>query len=124
MIRIAINQSSDVSPYEQVRTQVAQMVSAGDLEPGERLPTVRQLAADTGLAVNTVARAFRELEADGVITTKGRQGSFVSSAVVDRAHGTSEVVSAAADFASTARARGLSLAEATRLLDEAWRRPG
>ena len=54
-------------------------MAQGDLAPGTRLPTVRQLAADLGLAANTVARAYRELEADGVIATYGRKGTFVRS---------------------------------------------
>lgn len=55
----------------------AQIVSAG-LPQGSKLPTVRALADELGLAVNTVAKAYRELEADGIIETRGRNGSFVS----------------------------------------------
>lgn len=50
----------------------------GTLAAGERLPTVRALAETLGLASNTVARAYRELESDGFIETRGRNGSFVS----------------------------------------------
>ena len=53
--------------------------------PGTKLPTVRALAADLGLATNTVARAYRELEALGVIETRGRAGSVVTGGGVDRA---------------------------------------
>ena len=66
-------------PYEQVRTQVATMAATGVLPVGSRLPTIRQLAKDLGTASGTVARAYRELESDGVITTRGRHGSFVSA---------------------------------------------
>ena len=64
-------------PYQQIRIQVLEAVSSGTIAPGARLPTIRQLAADLDLATNTVARAYRELEADGVIETRGRKGSFV-----------------------------------------------
>ena len=64
-------------PYQQIRIQVLEAVSSGAIASGARLPTIRQLAADLDLATNTVARAYRELEADGVIETRGRKGSFV-----------------------------------------------
>lgn len=120
MIPFAIDATSDVAPYEQVRIQVAQQVSSGLLEPGAKLPTVRHLAAELGLAVNTVARAFRELEADGVIVTRGRNGSFVSSRTIDGADRDAAIVAAAAEYAAQARTRGLTVAEATRLLEQAW----
>ena len=68
---------SPVPPYEQLRAQIATMVASGVLAPGARLPTIRQLAGDLGLAGGTVARAYRELERDGVITGRGRHGTFV-----------------------------------------------
>ena len=66
-------------PFEQLRSQVARRAAAGDLAPGTRLPTVRALATELGLAANTVARAYRELEADGVVVTEGRRGTFVAA---------------------------------------------
>lgn len=121
MDHVVVDPGSRTAPFEQIRTQVASAVARGDLPSGTRLPTVRQAAADLGLAVNTVARAYRELEADGVVVTRGRQGTFVRSEAVD---GTSErgtgVRDAAAALARTARGTGLSRAEAHLLLDEAW----
>ena len=60
-------------PFEQLRRQIAARVGSGELPAGTRLPTVRALAAEVGLAVNTVARVYRELEADGVVVTEGRR---------------------------------------------------
>ncbi|MEV4724242.1 GntR family transcriptional regulator, partial [Micromonospora humida] len=62
---IRINPSSAVPPFEQVRQQIAELIRWGVLAEGQRLPTVRQLAADLGLANGTVARAYQELEAAG-----------------------------------------------------------
>lgn len=76
---IEVDTSSPVPPYEQIRTQVATMISSGMLGPGDRLPTVRQLAADLGLAVNTVARAYRELEAAGLVVGRVRRGTTVAA---------------------------------------------
>ena len=78
MALITLDHRSPVPPYEQVREQIRDRVARGKLAPGTRLPTVRGLATDLGLAPNTVARAYRELEALGVIETRGRAGSVVS----------------------------------------------
>lgn len=76
---LEVDPNSAVAPYEQIRVQVIEAVRSGDLVPGSRMPTVRGLAEALGLAANTVARAYRELEHDGVIETRGRNGSFVSA---------------------------------------------
>jgi DNA-binding transcriptional regulator YhcF (GntR family) len=120
-IRLHVDTASAVAPYEQVRSQLAAAIADGTLESGQRLPTVRRLATDLGLAANTVARAYRELEADGVIATHGRRGTFVRSGAVAGAD--AAAVLAAQDFAGTVRRLGLTLPEATRLLEQAWPRP-
>lgn len=65
-------------PYEQLRRQFAQLIGSGILQPGERLPPVRQLAGDLGLAAGTVARTYRELEAAGLIRTRRGGGTRVA----------------------------------------------
>ena len=115
---VRVDPSSDMPPYEQVRTQIAGRVAAGLLAAGEKLPTVRALAAELGLAVNTVARAYRELETDGIIATEGRRGTFVRSYAVEAS--SSDVREAAGAYATTARRAGLTAAEATRLVEQAW----
>jgi DNA-binding transcriptional regulator YhcF (GntR family) len=115
---LEIDTASPVPPFEQLRTQVAARVADGRLPAGTRLATVRQLAADLGLAVNTVARAYRELEADGVIATHGRRGTFVSSDVLTREAGA--LTGLAQEYAAAARRAGLTTAEATRLVEQAW----
>jgi len=121
MERISIDHDSAVPPFEQLRSQVAALVARGDLAPGTRLGTVRQTAADLGLAVNTVARAYRELEADGVVVTRGRQGTFVRSAVMDGTSASGDAArKAAADYVRLARKVGLTRAEALRLVEELW----
>ncbi len=82
---IRIDAASPESPFAQLRDQIRRQVLSGELVPGTRLPTVRGLATDLGLATNTVARAYRELEGLGVIETRGRAGSFVSGEGVERA---------------------------------------
>jgi GntR family transcriptional regulator len=74
---LEVDTTSATPPYEQIREQVATMAATGVLPPGTRIPTIRQLAADLGVANGTVARAYRELETDGVIESRGRHGTFV-----------------------------------------------
>ncbi|TPW11137.1 MAG: GntR family transcriptional regulator [Acidimicrobiaceae bacterium] len=74
---LSIDPDRALPVYEQVREQIKRMVSAGTLQAGTRLPTIRQLAADLGLAKGTIERAYELLEADTVIAMNGRKGSFV-----------------------------------------------
>ena len=115
---ISVDPVSVTPPYEQVRTQIEALIRAGELARGTRLPTVRQLSLDLGLAVNTVARAYKELEADHLVETRGRNGTFVlaSRSQVDDA----QTHAAATTFARAAHQAGLSLAEATEILHRAW----
>lgn len=97
--------------YDQIVTRITARVDSGELQPGDRLPTVRRLAEDLGVATNTVARAYRELESTGVIETRGRAGSFVTGNAVDR-----EAKEAAAAYLERIRSLGLTGAEALALV--------
>ncbi|MCC0098993.1 MULTISPECIES: GntR family transcriptional regulator [Streptomyces] len=98
------------APYEQLRAQIAQAARSGELPVGYKLPTVRALAEELGLAANTVAKAYRALEGDGVIETRGRNGTFVAAAGDGAAR---EAASAAQAYAERAKRLGLSFDEAT-----------
>ncbi|WP_344878925.1 GntR family transcriptional regulator [Zhihengliuella alba] len=71
-------------PFEEIRRRVAAAVDDGTLPVGTRLPPVRALAGDLGVAVNTVARAYKELEAAGVVATRGRAGTVVQAGAGDQ----------------------------------------
>jgi GntR family transcriptional regulator len=118
LLTLVVDTASPVPPYEQLRAQIATHVADGDLPAGTRLATVRQLAADLGLATNTVARSYRELEADGVIATHGRRGTFVRSQVVSSPP--AAIRDLAQDYAASARKLGATCAEATRLVEKVW----
>ncbi|WP_024800250.1 GntR family transcriptional regulator [Nocardia sp. BMG51109] len=79
MLDIPVDHHSAVPPYEQLRQGIVARVRSGELTAGTKIPTVRALAAHLRLAPNTVARAYRELEQDGVLETRGRLGSFIAS---------------------------------------------
>ncbi|WP_435743352.1 GntR family transcriptional regulator [Nocardioides sp. SYSU DS0663] len=104
-------------PFEQLRAQVATRVADGELPAGTRLPTVRAVAAELGLAVNTVAKAYRALETDGVVVTEGRRGTFVASSP---AAATATATATAERYVAEARRLGLTRAEAVRLVEERW----
>ena len=111
-----IDASSPVPPFEQLRIQFARQIQDRTLPVGAKLPTIRSLATDLGLAANTVARAYRELEEAGLIETRGRAGSFVS-ATGDA--GRERVRRAAAEYAAVAASVGVDPAEALRIVEAA-----
>jgi GntR family transcriptional regulator len=78
MHQLTIHTASPIPPYEQIRAQLDDLIRTGRLAAGERLPPVRQLAADLGLAVGTVARAYRELELSGQVRTRRGGGTLVA----------------------------------------------
>jgi DNA-binding transcriptional regulator YhcF (GntR family) len=77
---LTVDATAATPPYEQIREQIARMVGGGVLTPGTRLPTIQQLANDLALAPGTVARAYKELERDGVVVSRRRAGTTVAAA--------------------------------------------
>ncbi len=120
---IAVDPDHPLPVYEQVREQVVRMVAAGTLQAGVRLPTIRQLALDLGLAKGTVAKAYELLESDAVIETRGRKGSFVleMQPVTARAQRTG-LREAADSLVIVARQLGADEAAAVAALRDAWKR--
>lgn len=75
---LKIEPHSKVPIYIQIEEQIRAMVAAGQLRPGDQLPTIRQLATDLRVNYNTVARAYLDLDRDGVISTQRGRGTFVA----------------------------------------------
>ena len=115
---LTLDPDNPTPPYEQLRRQLADLITAGQLGPGDRLPPLRQLAGDLGVAVGTVARAYRELEHAGVVTTRGRAGTVVNGDGADRAS-----KEAARSYADAMRALGVWQDEALDLVRRAFDRP-
>ena len=117
---ITVDPGASTPPYEQVRTAIATAARCGDVAAGTRLPPVRQLADQLGLAANTVARAYRELEQAGLVQTRGRHGTFVTS----RAAGVpAEAQQLAARYAERTRALGVAPEAAVALVRAALGMP-
>ncbi|MET7716713.1 GntR family transcriptional regulator [Streptomyces sp. NPDC005407] len=117
-LKIVIDTDSATAPYEQLRAQISTQARAGRLPVGYKLPTVRGLAEELGLAANTVAKAYRALESDGVIETRGRNGTFVAAAgdAAER-----QAAAAAAAYAEQAHRLGLTRADALSAVQDALR---
>lgn len=77
---ITVDHDDPAPPFDQVRLQIIAIIRDGRLLAGQKLPTVRGLAHDLGIAANTVARAYKELEAAGIVEARGRSGTFVAAA--------------------------------------------
>ena len=118
MLSLNVDQALPEPPYAQLRSQIVGAVSAGSLVAGAKLPTVRALADQLGVAPGTVARAYKELEADGVIETRGRAGTFVSFAQDPLR---SQAQRAAAAYATQVRGLGITDDDAVQLVADALR---
>jgi DNA-binding transcriptional regulator YhcF (GntR family) len=118
---VVLDSESTVALFEQVRAQIATAIETGVLPPAARLPTVRALAADLGLAPNTVARSYRALELEGLVKTDGRHGTVVAS---DTSVARTQAAIEAKEFVVRMRGLGIGEAEMFALLRrESARRP-
>lgn len=116
-----IDPKSAVPIYRQIIEQVRRMVAAGTLAAGDRLPSVRELAAQLVINPNTAARVYRELERDGLIETRRGDGTYMSGAAEAMAERERRhlVRARLEEAAAEARALGLSDQEALELFREA-----
>jgi GntR family transcriptional regulator len=120
---IEVDTGDPMPPYEQIRSQVATMIASRVLTTGDRLPPVRQLAADLGLAVNTVARAYRELESEGLVVGRVRHGTTVAPGPpkLPPAEVRRRLADAARTYAVTVGQLGVPAADAERAVREQLR---
>ena len=115
-VTFEIDPSGTHPPFEQLKSQVIKRIAAGELIVGTKLPAVRQLATDLGIAPNTVARAYRELEADGFVRTMGRNGTLINA----RANTSAELLQvAASQYAARATELGVAAEDALRYISSA-----
>lgn len=77
-MKITVDLNSSVPIYIQIEDSINSLIAAGLLQPGDQLPTIRELAADIRVNLNTVAKAYHELDLHDVITTQRGKGTFVS----------------------------------------------
>jgi len=119
---ITVDVTSPTPPYEQIRSQIAAHVAGGLLSAGDRLPTMRALAADLGVATGTVARAYGELEGAGLVASRRRTGTVVTGAAPGPAD--DQVRRTATQLAAQAREAGLDGEMVLAIVRAAWSSAG
>lgn len=120
-IRFQLDAASGVPFYRQVIDQVLAGIATGALARGERLPTVRALAVELAVNLNTVARAYKELEIRGVLSTQQGSGTFVAAAAevsIGEVERRRRLAQLADEFLARAAGQGLSLSEVLEALAE------
>ena len=119
-MKIVVDTENGLAPWRQVHDQIVRAVTAGALPDGARLPPIRQLARDLGLASGTVARAYRELETAGWVATARARGTVVTIPT-DRPDPTALLLTAAIEYATRARDLGADVEAAVTALRAAYR---
>jgi len=83
MEKLTIDPRSDTPIYQQIVDQIRYMITTGALQPGDQLPTVRTVAQETRINFNTVSRAYRILDQDGIISTQQGRGTYITEAAIE-----------------------------------------
>ena len=122
-VRIRLDPSAREPLSEQLRSALAARIASGRLAPGERMPTVRELAAELEIAPNTVAKAYRDLASTGLIAGRGRRGTYVSERFPASVGGGDALLAEAAEaYARRARQLGFGSSAARAAAEKALRR--
>ncbi len=124
-MNIRVRPDSQVPIYEQIMSQFVFAIAAGDVQPGERILSVRELAAELVVNPNTVVRAYQELERDGMITSKRGMGMEVAAdALTICAERRQRIVlTRLREALLEASSAGMSLVEVTTLISNEWPKP-
>ncbi|MCX4550217.1 GntR family transcriptional regulator [Streptomyces sp. NBC_01267] len=120
MVAFRIDRHSGVATYLQIVHQVKTALRLGALEPGDRLPTTRQVVEATAINPNTVLKAYRELEREGLVEPRPGKGTFVSRSLSrPEAAAGSPLRAELADWLARAREAGLEREDVTALVADA-----
>ena len=115
---IIIDHNSKTPIYEQIKVQILSLINSGALSPGDKLPSLRTMAADLSLNFNTIKKVFAQLEADGVIVTIQGKGCFVADTARDNRAILDKAEAALREAVAVAYASGVSRETAERILAE------
>lgn len=117
---IIIDHNSKTPIYEQIKVQILSLINSGALSPGDKLPSLRTLAADLSLNFNTIKKVFALLEADGVIITVQGKGCFVADTAKENRAVLDKAEAALRDAVAVARASGVDEKTARRIFSEIY----
>ena len=118
-MEIILSNASDRPIYEQITSQIKEMIMKGELKPGERMPSMRKLAKELHVSVITTQRAYEDLQRDGFIVTVPAKGTFVSDQNQEfiREENLRRIEKFLSDAAALGRENGMSLEELKRTLE-------
>lgn len=115
-----IDYHSRVPIYEQIKEQVIMLINTGVFKPGDRLPSIRNLSNELNINVNTIKRAFSELEHDGITFSAQGRGVFVSENPIGNKKVKSSALEDAKSILSSYKAKGVSKDEVVSLIDDIY----
>lgn len=117
---IIIDPHSRTPVYEQIKEQVISLVNTGELKPDDKLPSIRTLASELDVNVNTVKRAFLELETEGVTYSQLGKGIFISENALANKLVQENVKKELKRVLISSKARGLARKDITEIIDEVY----
>ena len=117
---IVIDHNSKTPVYEQIQVQILSLITSGVLTPGDKLPSLRNLAAELSLNFNTIKKVFAQLEADGVIVTVQGKGCFVAETAKENRTVLDKAEAALREAVTVACASGVSKETAERMVAEIY----
>jgi GntR family transcriptional regulator len=109
-------QDNGIPIYVQLREQILALIGRGHLKPGMQIPTMRQVAVALKIDLNTVQRAYAELERDGVLTKQRGVGTFVTDIAPPARNSKKQIQDFAARIAAQAKGQGIALGELAQAL--------
>ena len=121
LLLIIIDKQSRVPVYEQIKNQIITLISVGVFAPHSKLPSIRNISAETAVNVNTVKKAFAELELSGVIYTVPGTGSFVSENALESNSYTVKVIREITDSVTVAKSIGVSFEKITEIIEKIYK---
>lgn len=117
MKTLVVDPNAELPPFEQLRRQLIEQITTGQLAAETRLPAVRRLAADLALAPGTVARAYKELVSEGYLVSRGRNGTVVAPQVSDVPETQAQQLTD--EYITKMRAQGFSVRDIMNYVDQA-----
>lgn len=118
---LSIDIRSRIPIYEQIKNQILNLIRIGVLVEDEQLPSIRNVASETGVNVNTVKRAFQELESEGIIYTIAGKGNFVSPTALDSTVSAKKALSEIEEQISSAKLKGVTQKELLDLVERIYK---
>ena len=117
---ILLDGTSKTPIFEQIKEQIIFLVQKGVYKPDDRLPSIRALAGELGVNMNTVKRSFAELEESGVVYTQAGRGIFIAATALNNKTVRTQALEALEEVMQTAASKGITKREATDIAEKVF----